>query len=69
MTEEVFLSGFCKAQNQPRTVMCEFEPDADGGESFVDSDCAFPECPHSGSCMVFRDIQKNRAKKTGEKKQ
>lgn len=64
MTEEVFLSGFCKAQNQTRTVMCEYETDSNGGKQFVDSDCAFPDCPHSSSCVIFREVRK-----TGEKEQ
>lgn len=64
MTEEVFLSGFCKAQNQTRTVMCEYETDAQNRILSVESDCAFPDCPHSGSCVIFREMRK-----TGEKEQ
>ena len=51
--EESFVSGFCKAQNQTRMVICEFEKKSDGTRVFLDSDCAYGCCPHSGDCLLM----------------
>lgn len=51
--EESFVSGFCKAQNQTRMVICEFEKKSDGTRVFLDSDCAYGGCPHSGDCLLM----------------
>ena len=37
---EEFASGFCKAQNQTRMVMCELKVLPDGKKEIVSSDCA-----------------------------
>ena len=56
MIDELFLSGFCKAQNQTRTVLCEVEVSADGGRKIVSADCAYPDCAHSRECVVYREF-------------
>lgn len=52
--EETFVTGFCKAQNQTRMVVCEWEQKPDGSREFLDSDCAYGACPHSGDCLLMR---------------
>ena len=47
ITEE-FISGFCKMQNQTRTVICEMEIQEDGSRKLYSSDCAYGACEHSG---------------------
>lgn len=54
--EEEFVSGFCKAQNQTRTVLCEFDIDETGKRMLADSDCAYPDCPHAGGCLLMGQI-------------
>ncbi len=51
-TEEVFYSGFCKALNETRTVLCEFEEREDG-RVLISADCAYGKCPHSGDCRLM----------------
>ncbi|MDD2957244.1 MAG: ubiquinone biosynthesis protein UbiE [Lachnospiraceae bacterium] len=53
MTEE-FFNGFCKAQNQSRMVICEFEIASDGKRSFIESDCAYGACSHSAECLLMK---------------
>lgn len=53
METEEFVSGFCKAQNQTRRVLCEFKIRPDGEKELVSADCAFGRCPHSGSCLLM----------------
>lgn len=55
-TEEEFLSGFCKLQNQTRTVICELERKTDGTKEIVSSDCAYGKCEHSKSCLLMGQI-------------
>lgn len=52
--EETFVTGFCKAQNQTRMVVCEWEQRPDGSRGFLDSDCAYGKCPHSQDCLLMR---------------
>ena len=51
--EEQFYSGFCKALNQTRTVLCEIERDDDGTVTSLEADCAFGDCPHTGDCLLM----------------
>ena len=44
MDEEYFISGFCRAIDQIRTVTLE-----DGW-----ADCDYPECVHKDSCQIAR---------------
>ncbi|MCD7736285.1 MAG: ubiquinone biosynthesis protein UbiE [Lachnospiraceae bacterium] len=55
-TEE-FISGFCKKQNQTRTVLCEFEIAEDGSRVFLSSDCAYGKCEHSGDCLLMKALR------------
>lgn len=50
---EEFFSGFCKAQNQTRTVFCEFEVKEDGSRKLLSSDCAYGKCQHSKDCKLM----------------
>ena len=52
---EEFLSGFCKMQNQTRTVICELE-ETENGREFLSSDCAYGTCEHSKDCLLMRQI-------------
>lgn len=52
ITEE-FISGFCKMQNQTRTVICEMEIQEDGSRKLYSSDCAYGACEHSGDCLLM----------------
>lgn len=56
---EEFLSGFCKMQNQTRTVLCEYEWQADGSRKLVSCDCAYGKCGHSGDCLLMGQRQKD----------
>ncbi len=53
MEEERFVSGFCKAQNQTRMVICVFEETAPGSHTLVETDCAWGCCEHSASCRLI----------------
>ncbi len=53
MEEERFISGFCKAQNQTRMVICVFETTGEGEENLVETDCAWGVCEHSESCQLI----------------
>ena len=55
-TEEEFVSGFCKKQNQTRTVLCEMEVDSQGNRRLCGADCAYGRCEHSGTCGLMRQI-------------
>ena len=59
ITEE-FVSGFCKAQNQTRMVICEYRQEAGGTRIFLDSDCAYGACPHSGECVLMKEAVKRK---------
>ena len=49
---EWYISGFCRALNQTRTVMVE----QDDGQ--WDVGCDFIACAHCESCTICRDIKK-----------
>lgn len=54
---EEILSGFCRQQNQGRTVTCELEESEKGIRlSFVD--CGYADCAHKGSCLIAGEIRK-----------
>ncbi|MCD8396428.1 MAG: ubiquinone biosynthesis protein UbiE [Lachnospiraceae bacterium] len=53
METEIFISGFCKRQNQTRTVLCEYEVAADGSRILLESDCDYGRCEHSRDCMLM----------------
>ena len=38
--DEMFVSGFCKMQNQSRMVICEVRTRNDGTKEILSSDCA-----------------------------
>ena len=54
METEEFISGFCKAQNQTRMVLCEFLIRPDGSKELTETDCAYGSCPHTGDCLLMK---------------
>ena len=61
MEEEIFVSGFCKVQNQTRTVLVEISRDEKGEITFAESDCAYGNCPHTGDCLLMRQALEKQA--------
>ena len=55
-TEEEFISGFCKMQNQTRMVICETERLPDGRKKVVYADCAYGKCEHTGDCLLMGQL-------------
>ena len=45
---EVFLSGYCRSTDSARTVLVDTEDSC--------ADCAYPDCPHKGSCPIAEEI-------------
>ncbi len=52
MEKEYFLSGYCRATDQSRTVCAEF---TDG--QFTYADCNYPDCPYTDHCTVAVQIK------------
>lgn len=55
--DEMFVSGFCKMQNQSRMVICEVRIRNDGTKEILSSDCAWGKCEHSRTCLLMGQIQ------------
>lgn len=55
--DEMFVSGFCKMQNQSRMVICEVRTRNDGTKEILSSDCAWGKCEHSRTCLLMGQIQ------------
>ena len=53
--DEEFISGYCRAQDQSRTVAAEKED----GKWFVD--CSYGACPYEGSCQIAQRIRQLEA--------
>ena len=47
---EKIITGYCRAQDQARTVMVEEED----GE--WDISCDYPDCPYAGDCPIGKEI-------------
>ena len=59
MEKEYFLSGYCRVNDQSRTVGAEFE---DGVLTFTD--CNYPDCPYIDRCTIagqLKDLEKREA--------
>lgn len=52
MEQERILSGYCRALDQSRMVVAEFE---DG--RLADIDCDYPHCPHIQSCPIAAQLE------------
>ena len=50
MEKELFLSGYCRAQDQSRMVEVEIDGDK------VEADCAYPDCPYVSNCQISQKI-------------
>lgn len=48
---EHIISGYCRAQDQSRTVFLEYEDGA------WDCTCGFPDCVHAGSCQLAKQMR------------
>jgi len=57
--EEFFVSGFCKAQNQTRTVTALAGADEAGVTVLLETDCAWGPCPHSNNCILIRQAMED----------
>ncbi len=55
MEDEVFLSGYCRAQDGPRRVTAELY----GGR--WEADCAYPDCPFQKDCPIARQLGELKA--------
>lgn len=53
---EQFISGFCKSQNQTRTVLCEYEQ-MEAGCALISMDCFFEGCEHYAACVIAREAR------------
>lgn len=53
---ELFVSGFCKMQNQTRMVICEVEELQDGIRKLISSDCAYGRCEHTSDCQLMGQV-------------
>ena len=53
---EIFCNGFCRAQNQGRTVTCVYVKQ-EKGWTLDEVDCAFEKCLHRGACDIARQIR------------
>ncbi|MCD7833443.1 MAG: ubiquinone biosynthesis protein UbiE [Lachnospiraceae bacterium] len=53
METEAFISGFCKKQNQTRTVLCEYELTEGDGRILLGSDCDYGRCEYSRDCTLM----------------
>ena len=45
---EAFFSGYCRCIDGARTVTVDTEDNC--------ADCAYPDCPHKGSCPIAEEI-------------
>ena len=57
MEKEFFISGYCRAADQNRTVCVEFE---DGNLTSVD--CSYLNCPYTDRCTVAGQIRETEKK-------
>ncbi len=55
---EWIISGYCRKQDQARTVLLELED----GEWYWD--CDFPHCPHSVNCPIGPQIEEKKKEAT-----
>lgn len=55
MEEELFINGFCRVQNQGRTVTVVLEKE-NGNWEVTEVDCAYGKCEHQTVCEVAKQI-------------
>lgn len=55
MEEEFFINGFCRVQNQGRTVTVVLEKE-NGPWEVTEVDCAYGQCEHQPVCEVAKQI-------------
>lgn len=55
MEKEYFISGFCRSQNQTRTVTLSLS--VENGRTEEETDCSYGSCLHEGSCEIAREIK------------
>lgn len=49
--EEHIFTGYCRCIDQSRMV----EAETESGKVFAD--CAWPDCPHCGACLIAKELQ------------
>ena len=52
MEQEFFIAGYCRINDQSRTVCAEF---ADG--KLICADCNYPDCPYTDKCTIAGQIK------------
>lgn len=57
MEQEIFVSGYCRSQDGPRTVWAVIE----GGEC-SECDCAYPDCLYASSCPIAAELGQSAAR-------
>ena len=55
--DEMFVSGFCKMQNQSRMVICEVRTRNDGTKEILSSDCAGVKWERSRTLLLGGQIE------------
>ena len=56
MEKEYFFAGYCRANDQSRTVCAEFADD-----KLTYADCSYPDCPYADKCTVAGQIKEKEA--------
>ena len=51
MEREAFFSGYCRQMDNSRMVAAVAE-----GETLLEADCAYPDCPNASDCTVAQKI-------------
>lgn len=51
MSEEYFISGYCRCVDGSRTVCAEVE------DGTLEADCRFGSCPYEGECTVAKQLR------------
>ena len=53
MTQETFLSGFCRQEDNTRMVAVEYE---ENPRTLLEIDCCYENCVHRGSCEIGKAV-------------
>lgn len=56
MEQEYFFSGYCRVNDQSRTVCAEFTDN-----TLTYADCNYPDCPYGDKCTIAGQIKEKEA--------
>lgn len=62
---EAFISGFCRSNNETRTVACEYERQPDGSLKLTEFDCNHEACPNSAACLIYKEALEREQEASG----